>query len=325
MTIRIAAFNVENLDDGPNVVPPLANRIEIMRPQLIRLRADILCLQEVHSQGPSGGRTLNALDTLLTGTEYAGFHRATTLTLGDELYNDRNIVTLSRFPINATRLIRDSSGPRPRYQMATALPADATADPVEWERPMLYNQITLQSGRVVHIINVHLKSKNASNIPGQKLDRFTWRSVSAWAEGSFLSAMKRVGQALQARMLIDEIFDNEGEDSLIAICGDFNSEEDEVPVKTISGHVEDTGNPDHSPRLMIPCENYIPDSKRYSLIYLGKGYMLDHVIVSRTLLSFLLDGEIHNEALPDESGAFRQDTKFPESDHAPVIAEFGLD
>jgi hypothetical protein len=26
--------------------------------------------------------------------------------------------------------------------------------------------------------------------------------------------------------------------------------------------------------------------------------------------------EIHNEVLPHESGAFRQDTKFPESDHA---------
>ena len=52
--------------------------------------------------------------------------------------------------------------------------------------------------------------------------------------------------------------------------------------------------------------------------------MLDHIIVSRPLLALLLDAEIHNEALPDESGAFRQDTKFPESDHAPVVAEFLL-
>jgi len=324
MLLRITTFNLENLDDGPNVEPALADRIQIMRPQLERLRADILCLQEVHSQGPSGSRTLSALDELLFGTEYAGFNRETTLTTEGELYNERNIVTLSRFPIADTELIRDSSGPRPSYQMATAEPADTTANPVDWERPMLYTQIDVGAGRILHLVNVHLKSKIASNIPGQKLDRFTWRSVSAWAEGSFISSMKRVGQALQTRLLIDEIFDNQGLDSLIAICGDFNSESDDVPVQAICGQVQETGNPQHAPRLMVPCENYIPDSARYSLLHLGEGQMLDHIIVSRPLLRYLRNAEIHNEALPDESGAFRQDTKFPESDHAPVVAEFEL-
>lgn len=324
MLLRITTFNLENLDDGPNVEPALADRIQIMRPQLERLRADILCLQEVHSQGPSGSRTLSALDELLFGTEYAGFNRETTLTTEGELYNERNIVTLSRFPIADTELIRDSSGPRPSYQMATAEPADTTANPVDWERPMLYTKIDVGAGRILHLVNVHLKSKIASNIPGQKLDRFTWRSVSAWAEGSFISSMKRVGQALQTRLLIDEIFDNQGLDSLIAICGDFNSESDDVPVQAICGQVQETGNPQHAPRLMVPCENYIPDSARYSLLHLGEGQMLDHIIVSRPLLRYLRNAEIHNEALPDESGAFRQDTKFPESDHAPVVAEFEL-
>jgi endonuclease/exonuclease/phosphatase family metal-dependent hydrolase len=322
MLLRIATFNLENLDDGPGVEPALANRIQIMQPQLMRLRADILCLQEVHSQGPSGSRTLAALDGLLSGTDYAGFNRETTSTMGGELYDVRNIVTLSRFPIVNSQIIRDSSGPRPRYQMATADPADTSADPVSWERPMLYTQINVVAGMTLHLINVHLKSKLASNIPGQKLNSFTFRTVSAWAEGSFISSMKRVGQALQARLLIDDIFENHGENSLIAICGDFNARSDEVPVKAICGHVEETGNPAHVPRLMVPCENNIPESARYSLLHLGRGAMLDHVIVSRPLLGFFRNAEIHNEALPDESGAFRQDTKFPESDHAPVVAEF---
>ena len=74
----------------------------------------------------------------------------------------------------------------------------------------------------------------------------------------------------------------------------------------------------------IPCENNIPSSARFSLYHLGKGEMIDHVIVSRSLFRFFGHTEIHNEALPDESGAFRTDDKFPESDHAPVIAEFNL-
>lgn len=325
MSLRIASFNLENLDDGPNVEPALADRMRIMRPQLQRLRADILCFQEVHSQGASGSRTLAALDEFLTGTEYADFNRETTLTASGELYDVRNLVTVSRFSFAApTQIIRDSSGPRPSYQMATADPPDTSADLVEWERPMLYTQIHVTAGMNLHLINVHLKSKLASSIPGQKLDNFTWKTVSAWAEGSFISSMKRVGQALQARLLIDDIFDNHGEDSLIAICGDFNAETDEVPVKTICGAVEETGNPKHAPRLMIPCEKNIPESARYSLLHLGKGVMLDHIIVSRSLLRFFRQAEIHNEALPDESGAFRQDTKFPESDHAPVLAEFEL-
>lgn len=321
MPLRIAAFNLENLDDGP----ALADRARIMRPQLRRLRADILCFQEVNSQGASGSRTLAALDELLTGTEYAGFNRETTLSAGGELYDVRNIVTLSRFSFAApVQIIRDSSGPRPSYQMATASPSDTSAELVEWERPMLYTQISLAAGMNLHLINVHLKSKLASSIPGQKLDTFTWKTVSAWAEGSFISSMKRVGQALQARLLIDDIFDNHGEDSLIVICGDFNAEADEVAVKAICGQVEETGNPKHAPRLMVPCEKNIPESARFSLLHLGKGAMLDHIIVSRPLLGFFRKAEIHNEALPDESGAFRLDVKFPESDHAPVLAEFEL-
>ncbi len=320
MSLRLATFNLENLDD--NVHPSLVERIQIMRPQLERVAADIICLQEIHSQGPAGSRALLALDQLLSNTPYAGFNRQATLTTSGQFYDKRNLVTLSRFPILSTQIIRDSAGPRPSYQMATADPPDPLANPVEWERPMLYTQIDVGSGRTLHLINVHLKSKLASNIPGQKIDNFTWRTVSAWAEGSFISSMKRVGQALQARLLIDNIFDANGLGSLIVIAGDFNAEADEVPFKAICGPVEETGNPAHAARLMIPCENNIPDSARFSLYHLGKGQMLDHIIASRSLLRYLRGAEIHNEALPDESGAFRQDIKFPESDHAPVVAVF---
>ena len=42
--------------------------------------------------------------------------------------------------------------------------------------------------------------------------------------------MKRVGQPLQVRLLIDDLFSQDGLDSVIAVCGDFNSTADEVPV-----------------------------------------------------------------------------------------------
>jgi predicted extracellular nuclease len=160
------------------------------------------------------------------------------------------------------------------------------------------------------------------------VDNFTWRTPSAWAEGSFISSMKRVGQALQVRLEIDRLFDQAqlaGDPRpLIAICGDFNAESDEVPLQAICGQVEDTGNPAHGPRVMVSCENQVAESTRYSLFHLGRGEMIDHVLASRALLATLDHTEIHNEYLPDESGAFRTDPKFPESDHAPVVAQFTL-
>jgi endonuclease/exonuclease/phosphatase family metal-dependent hydrolase len=324
MAIRIATFNLENLDDGPDMRPPLSDRIRIMRPQLERLRADILCLQEVNSQGPADARTLSALGQLLSGTPYATYNRATTTTTGGSLYDERNLVTLSRFPFSAIRIRRDSQAPRPSYQFATANPPDTTAQPLEWERPLLQTTIDLGVGRPLTLINLHLKSKIASTVAGQKIDDYTWRTVSAWAEGSFVSAMKRLGQSLQVRLVIDDLFETEGLDSLIAVAGDFNANSDEVSIMAIRGPVEETGNPLHGPRVMVPCENNIPESARYSLFHLGRGEMIDHILVSRPMLTFFQHAEIHNEVLPDESGAFRVDTQFPESDHAPLVAEFGL-
>lgn len=323
--MRIATFNLENLDETKPNQPTLEERIAIMRPQLRRVAADIIFLQEVSSQGLATDRTLAALDALLAGTAYATYERRTTVTTGNKLYDDRNLVTLSRFPIVDDDVIRDSDGPRPAYQFVTAEPPDDAADLLRWERPMLYTRIDLGGGRILHTINVHFKSKIATDVKGRKIDNYTWATVSAWAEGSFVSAMKRVGQALQARLRIDKIFDEQGTDALIVIAGDFNANADEVSFRCICGPVEETGNPEHAPRVMVPCENNIPLSSRYSLLHLGRGEMLDHIAVSRGLLGHFRGAEIHNEVLPDESGAFRTDTKFPESDHAPVIAVFDLD
>jgi exonuclease III len=52
--LRIATFNLENLDDKPGQKPTLDERIAVMRPQIVRLNADILCVQEVNGQEEPG-------------------------------------------------------------------------------------------------------------------------------------------------------------------------------------------------------------------------------------------------------------------------------
>lgn len=323
--LRIATFNLENLDDQPGQQPTLDERIALMRPQLLRLDADILCLQEVNGQETLGEpRRLTALEKLLAGTPYAGFHRISTMTeAGTQVYDERNLVIVSRFEILEHHQYKHDFAPAPRYQKVTAKPAETGAKEITWERPLLHAKVKLDAVRALDLINVHLKSRLPTTVEGQQLNTYTWKSISGWAEGAFLSSMKRVGQALETRMLVDTLFDAD-EEALLVVCGDFNTDLDDVPVEAIRGDVENTGNGGLAKRVLIPCERTIPESSRFSLLHQGRGTMLDHLLVSRSMLTWYRGTEIHNELLHDESVAFGTDVKFPESDHAPVVAEFEL-
>lgn len=326
--MRIATFNIENLDnkaDSSN--PPLEERAPTLRRILHRLQADILCLQEVHGQelpdhtASHPSRNLAALDTVVNGTPYAAFHRAHTVTAGNVVYNERNLVLLSRFPIMATEQYRNDYIPELQYRKVTANPAENAAKDLGWERPILHVTVAHPALGALHIINLHLKSRLATNIAGQKINNYTWRSAAGWAEGYFLSSIKRVGQALEARTLIDALFDQDAEANIV-VCGDFNAEPGEVPVEAITGRVENTGNSALRSRVLIPCSLAIPDSVRFSHYHQGHGNLLDHMLISQSLLPRFQHAHIFNENLHDESLPFMSDIKYPESDHAPFVAEF---
>jgi predicted extracellular nuclease len=188
---------------------------------------------------------------------------------------------------------------------------------------VLHVRLDAGNGRVLHVVNLHLKSRIPTSIPGQTIDAFTWRAADAWAEGSFISSMKRMSQAVEVRRLVDEILDTDA-DAWIVVAGDFNAAADEVPLQAIRGDVEDTGNGELAGRVLVPVEQTIPEPARYTLFHQGRGEMLDHILVTRNLLAYYRGTEIHNELLHDESVAFAVDPKYPESDHAPIVATFEL-
>ena len=320
--IRIATFNLENLDDKPGQKPSLAERIGLMRPQLARINADVLCLQEVHGQQVDGHLELRALDTLLEGTPYSQFQRVSThVPGGSGLLRERNLVILSRFDIlDHTQHLNDLV-PAPLYRVVTADPPEQTASEIDWERPALHAQLRLPDGATLHVINLHLKSRIPTEIPSQKVDAFTWKSASGWAEGSLHLRDEADGAGVEVRRLVDQLFDAD-EDALIAVCGDLNANADEVPLEALRGDVENTNNPRLSKRVLVPCESSVPEPSRYSILFRGKGLMFDHILSSRALLAAYQHTEIHNELLHDESIAFATDVLYPESDHSPVIAEF---
>lgn len=321
---RIATFNIEKLDDGPGVEPALDRRIAYLRPQLLRLRADVLCLQEVNAQKPDdkGPRVLAALDALLHGTSYGDFERLSIERPGGKGGADKhNLVILSRFPVIEHEQIRHQLVAPPRHRVVTAAPSEPAPRPVEWDRPFLHGVLALPGQRRLHVLNLHLRAPLAAPVAGQKLAPFVWKSTGGWAEGFFLAAIKRAGQALEARLLVDRLLDSDPE-ALIAVCGDFNADEYEVPTRILKAAEDDTGNGDLAGRMLIALERSVPPPGRYSVVHHGRPQMLDHILVSRSLFGWYRGTEIHNEDLGDEAQSSRTVRHAPDSFHAPLVAGF---
>ncbi len=324
-TFRIATFNLENLDETGD--PSLAERVALMRPQIIRLRADVACFQEVNGQErPGQPRQLLALAELLTDTNLEGAPMVSTHPENDAAYNERNLVVVTHLPVVAEQQIQNKLIAKPQYMRLTANPPDTKPVEITVERPILHVTLDLSQfgGGQLHVINVHLKSRIPTDIPGQKIDNYTWRTADSWAEGAFISSMKRMSQAVEARRLVDQILDADPNAQIITL-GDFNATPEDVPVLALRGNVEDTGNGELANRVLVPVEQTVPASARYTLIHQGTGQMLDHMLITRNLLAHYRGSEIHNEILHDESVAFGTDRKYPESDHAPVVATFQFD
>ena len=322
--LRIATFNLENLDDGPHAVMPLEPRIPILRPQLEELHADILCVQEVNGQkeGGQGPRVLAALDRLLEGTAYAQFHRAfTDRPDGKGAADKHNLVVMSRFPIASYRSIHHKLVAPPSVYLSGAEPTQEGAEPVFWDRPILHVEIDLEAGERLHLINLHLRAPLAVPIPGQKLSASVWRTVSGWAEGYYLAAIKRSGQALEARLLVEKIFDRDSE-ALIAVCGDLNAEDNEVPTRILKAELDDMENPGLVGRVLIGVDQRLPEDQRFSIIHHGRRQMLDHILVSRNLASRCRSVEVKNWGVRDEYMDHLTHAHSLQSHHAAVIALF---
>ena len=324
--MRVATFNIDSLDVPPKATVALDDRIPLLRPQLERLKADILCLQEINGQRRPGTahRSLSALDKVLECTRYQSFARATTLAPdGDGVADVHNLVILSRWPILNFRSVRNALVPPLSYRAITAVPAEAVALEVGFERPILIAEIEFDAGRTLTVVNVHFRAPLASPIAGQKESAFVWKSVAGWAEGYALAAWKRTAQALEARLAVDDLMDADC-DRIIIVAGDFNAEDHETPLKILVGAEEDTGNGLLAARALVILDRSLPLDRRFSALHHGRPQMLDHILVNRPALARFQAINVHTETLGDELVGYGRTRHEAGSFHAPLVAEFDL-
>jgi endonuclease/exonuclease/phosphatase family metal-dependent hydrolase len=327
--LRLATFNLENFGAARNAAP-LPERIAVLRPQLLGLDADVLCLQEVDPQPPEGAgakahpRSLRALDALIDGTPYATFHRAATRNREQSDYADlHNIVLLSRWPLSGVHQLWHDFVAEPMWRATTSRPMAEEATPLAWDRPVLTARAALPNGRALHLAGVHLRAPLAAPVTGQKLGRETWRSIGGWAEGYVLSEIKRAGQALEIRLWLDSLFGAERV-ALAAVLGDFNAEEHHTPVEVILGRDDSIGGGGLSIGALAPAEAAVPPDRRFTIVHDGRRQTLDHILVSQALAAVQRGADIRNGSLGDEATVSDDSRPPPQSFHAPVVAEFDL-
>ncbi|ATQ68679.1 MULTISPECIES: endonuclease/exonuclease/phosphatase family protein [Methylosinus] len=310
---RLVSFNTENLDWSPAGELRFKRRLSVLRPLLAAVAADILCLQEVDAQRPTphAPRRFIALDRLVAGTAYEGFARATSRRPGTDAPADvHNLAILSRWPIVATRQLHHDIVAPWRW---TPPAGRGVAAPIEivFDRPALYARIAPPHGPELHVLNLHLRAPRAVPLPGTS----GARSGPVFAEGQFLAAQKREGQALETRLFVDALFDDD-KDASIAVCGDFNSESHDAPARILRGAAEEDA---EAPFALTALAERLAESARYSVIHAGRRTLLDHILVSRALAARCARVEIMNEGLADEATA---PDPILGSLHAPIMASF---
>ncbi|MGD0531429.1 MAG: endonuclease/exonuclease/phosphatase family protein [Methyloceanibacter sp.] len=97
--MRIATFNLESLGNRRRRHgASFEERAAVLRPQLERLKADILCLQEVDASKVGNTRRAVDLERLLDGTPYAK-HNLLISVLEVGPADVHNLAVLTRLPV----------------------------------------------------------------------------------------------------------------------------------------------------------------------------------------------------------------------------------
>lgn len=192
---------------------------------------------------------------------------------------------------------------------------------LKWDRPLLEVPVKVSPNLTITVFVVHLKSKRVTFPKGVDSRRYEWPSLKYYAQGSFLSTLRCVGQAMDLRGKLDAVLDRDPEANIV-VLGDFNDGLGTVTLDTLMGDHIGAYNTALRDFELIPCELSLPTEKQYTYIFRGKGIMLDHILISKNKLPFFKSATVSNELLKEEHIPYRSEKFFLEPDHAPMIAYF---
>jgi len=192
--------------------------------------------------------------------------------------------------------------------------------------------VDLASGQQLVVTVCHLKSKLLSYPAADGGTRFFPRNEGERARYAGYALFRRAAEAVTVRALTDHLLDNHGQTRPLVVLGDLNDEPLAATTQMLLGPpgseigtrgalVPDRGD---ASRLwnLAPL---IPENERFSRVYQGRHELIDHIMVSRSLLEHV--DEVHTlsaAGLPSvgDDPVARRDARA--SDHSPVLAQLAL-
>ena len=176
------------------------------------------------------------------------------------------------------------------------------------------------AGEDVEIVTCHLKSKLLTFGP----DRFAPRDEGERARYAAYGLFRRAAEAATVRAHVDAVV----ADRPVCVLGDLNDEASAATTQLLLGP---PGSEIGTPGFERPDRGdasrlwnlaaFIPEERRFTRRYRGRGELIDHVLVSQALVRAVVRVDTVGEppSIGDDPG-LRLDE--PASDHALLLAEF---
>ncbi len=310
----VGTWNLENLfrpaaEGGPADDEAYEAKLDSLAGVITGLAPDVLAVQEVGQP-----EALDDLKERLDGrwhTETSAFPDARGIRVGFLSRLALAEVRQARpFPERLDPVQVDDDGP-PAHEMGRgALRARVRAD-----------------GEDLDLVTCHLKSKLLS-FPGQ---RFSARDEGERARYAAYALYRRSAEAVTVRAEADKLLDGHGSERPVIVLGDLNDEPDAGTTQILLGpggsEIATPGfdRPDRGDASRLwNLAPLIPQERRFSRIFRGRGELLDHILVSHSLLSRVEHIDTAASDLPSVTEDPNARRHAPASDHAPVIAHLAL-
>jgi len=308
----VVTWNVENLfrpggDSGPRDASSYRAKLEALAATIGDLNPDVLALQEVGQ--PEALADL--VDELGSGWTSAV----------SEFPDGRGIrvALLARSQLSAIEQIRGFPHP-----LAGIQATDDGATSAEMGRGALKARASVD-GWKVDLVTCHLKSKLLS-FPG---GRFSPRDEGERARVGAYALYRRAAEAVTVRAAATELLDGQGQQRAVIVLGDLNDEPLAATTQILVGPpgselgTRGFDSPDQGDgQRLWNLARLIPEQRRFSRVFRGRGELIDHILVSHALATAVDRVDAPTQALPSVTTTPSDRRDEPASDHSPIVAEF---
>ncbi|MEU9078050.1 endonuclease/exonuclease/phosphatase family protein [Kitasatospora sp. NPDC048538] len=288
-------------------------KVEALAGVITEIGPDLLGVQEVGGQEP-----LDDLVAQLPGTWH------TSLSDHPDPRGIR-VGVISRFPLLDVRQRKDFPGHlRPVQVEDDGVPGNETG---EMGRGALAVRVEPAPGRSLQVAVCHLKSKLLTFPDGQHstADERLRARYEAYA------LFRRTAEAVTVRALADELLQGDGRTHDVVVLGDLNDEWQAATTQILYGPPGSqlgTGGFDRPDRgdaeRLWNLAPRILEQGGFSRVFEGQHELIDHVLISHSLLAGFRTVSTGGGKLPNVLEARPAAPHDRPSDHSPVVAAFDL-